>query len=151
MREQILDNIYSLYRSRLITAIIFLVLIILAVVVILGVIKFDIVKSLKGRIVLIVTVVVCSVFLVISQIVTISPIYQDYRDSSYTVVDDATIVINGDSTGLIDRTNTVFLKTKNKEYELIIQTDLKLDIDTEYVGSIAFLKHSKYIVWYDFE
>ena len=151
MREQILDSIYNLYRSHIITAIIFLFLIIITVVTTVLIIKFNIVNSITGRISLIAIVAVCSVLLVISQIVAILPVYQDYKKLSYTVLNNVTAVIKGDTTGLIDRTNTVLVNTQNIEYELILSNDRQLDFDTEYVGSIAFLNHSRYIVWYDFE
>lgn len=149
MKEQILENIYSLYKSHIVTAIILLALIVMTVIVTIGVIKLDLIKSSKGKFVLIATVIVCSVFLVTSQLVTIVPIYKDYCDSSYIVVEDANVVIKGDSTGVLDRLSTVSVRTRNGEFELNIQTDLKLDVDTEYVGTVVFLKHSKYIVWHE--
>lgn len=150
MKEQILENICSLYRSHIVTAIMFLVLIALAIMVTVGVIKFDLVKSPKGRLALIATVVLCTVFLIISQVVAIVPVYKDYQNSSYIIVEDATMVVKGNSSGVLDRTSTVCVKTPNGEYELNIRTDLKLDIDTEYVGTVVFLKYSKYIIWYEF-
>jgi hypothetical protein len=149
MKEQILENIYSLYKSHIVTAIILLALIVMTVIVTIGVIKLELIKSSKGKFVLIATVIVCSVFLITSQLVTIVPIYKDYCDSSYIVVEDANVVIKGDSTGVLDRLSTVSVRTRNGEFELNIQTDLKLDVDTEYVGTVVFLKHSKYIVWHD--
>lgn len=149
MKEQILENIYSLYKSHIVTAIILLALIVMTVIVTIGVIKLDLIKSSKGKFVLIATVIVCSVFLITSQLVTIVPIYKDYCDSSYIVVEDANVVIKGDSSGVLDRLSTVSVRTRNGEFELNIQTDLKLDVDTEYVGTVVFLKHSKYIVWHD--
>lgn len=149
MKEQILENIYSLYKSHIVTAIILLALIVMTVIVTIGVIKLELVKSSKEKFVLIATVIVCSVFLITSQLVTIVPIYKDYCDSSYIVVEDANVVIKGDSTGVLDRLSTVSVRTRNGEFELNIQTDLKLDVDTEYVGTVVFLKHSKYIVWHD--
>lgn len=149
MKEQILENIYSLYKSHIVTAIILLALIVMTVIVTIGVIKLELIKSTKGKFVLIATVIVCSVFLITSQLVTIVPIYKDYCDSSYIVVEDANVVIKGDSTGVLDRLSTVSVRTRNGEVELNIQTDLKLDVDTEYVGTVVFLKHSKYIVWHD--
>ena len=149
MKEQILENIYSLYKSHIVTAIILLALIVMTVIVTIGVIKLDLIKSSKGKFVLIATVIVRSVFLITSQLVTIVPIYKDYCDSSYIVVEDANVVIKGDSTGVLDRLSTVSVRTRNGEFELNIQTDLKLDVDTEYVGTVVFLKHSKYIVWHE--
>ena len=148
MKEQILENTYTLYKSSMITAIIFLVLIVTTIVVTIGVIKLGIVKTPKGNFALIATVTICSVFLVISQVITIVPLYKDYRDSSYIIIEDATVLIKGDSNGVLDRTSTVSVKKQNEEYVLKIRTDSKLDADTEYVGTIVFLKHSKYIVWY---
>ena len=151
MREQILEHIYSLYKSHIITAIVFFALIVLAIMVTIGVIKFDLVKSSKGRLVLIATVILCAIFLIISQIVAVGPIYKDYRDSTYITVENAIVVIKGDSSGVLDRTSTVTVKTSNQEYELKMLTDIKLDADTEYVGTVVFLKNSKYIVWYEFD
>lgn len=151
MKEQILENICSLYKSHIVTAIIFLVLIVLASMVTIGVTKLDVVKSSKGKLALIATVVICSVFLVIAQAAVVVPVYKDYRESSYIVVEDATVIIKGDSSGVLDRTSSVLVKTQKEEYELNIQTDLRLEVDAEHVGTIVFLKHSKYIVWYEFK
>lgn len=151
MKEQILENIYLLFRSHVVTAIIFVILIVLVVTVSIGVVKFNVIKAFKAKFALIVTVIVCSFLLGVSQIVAIVPVYKDYSESAYIVVEDAVVEINDGSAGVLDRINTVYVKTKNEVYELIMRTDLKLDVETEYVGTIAFLKHSRYIVWYEFE
>lgn len=151
MREQILENILSLYKDHMVTAIVFLALIVLAIAVSVGVIKLGVLTTPKEKCLLISTVIVCSAILIISQIVTIMPIYKDYLDSSFVVIERATMVVKNDSNGVLDRSSTVYVTTQDKNYELRMQTDLSLDVNAEYFGTVAFLKNSKYIVWYQFE
>lgn len=94
---------------------------------------------------------VCAVLLIVFQMKDIIPVYKDYKNSSYVIVQNATVTIKGDSSGVLDYTSTVFVKTANEEYKLKMQTDILLDTDTEYVGTVAFLPNSKYLIWYAFE
>ena len=40
---------------------------------------------------------------------------------------------------------------EDKVIELKMQTDYSLSTEVEYIGKIAYLEHSEYIVWYQFE
>ena len=66
------------------------------------------------------------------------------------MVADATMIINDDSTGGIDPTNSVVVSVGGNTIELKMQTDYSLDTNTEYVGTVAYSKHSQYVVWYSF-
>lgn len=51
-----------------------------------------------------------------------------------------------------NRDNTFLMKIEeNTIIELKMQTDYSLNTEVEYVGKIAYLEHSEYIVWYQFE
>ena len=40
---------------------------------------------------------------------------------------------------------------EDKVIELKMQTDYSLSTEVEYIGKIAYLERSEYIVWYQFE
>lgn len=51
-----------------------------------------------------------------------------------------------------NRDNTFLMKIEeNTIIELKMQTDYSLNTEVEYVGKIAYLERSEYIVWYQFE
>ncbi len=150
MEKSIIENINELFCSHIINAMLYLVLIIVAILVV-GVIKLKLLNSKAKNIVLSLTVAICSIGLIIIQIITVLPVYKDYTQHSYIVVENATMTIEGGSTGGINPTNSVVLSADGNEFELTMQTDYSLDTDTEYVGTIAYLKHSEYIIWYSFE
>ena len=87
----------------------------------------------------------------ILQFVEISPVYKDYSEQSYVLIEDAKIVIKDGSSGGINSTNKVVVSYEDKVIELKMQTDYSLSTEVEYVGKIAYLEHSEYIVWYQFE
>ena len=51
----------------------------------------------------------------------------------------------------IDYTNPVIVVSNGNEYELKMQTDHALSTGRKYNGTIAYLKHSKYLIWYDLD
>ena len=87
----------------------------------------------------------------IFQFVEIAPVYKDYSEQSYVLIEDAKIIIKDGSSGGINSTNKVVVTYKDKVIELKMQTDYSLNTEVEYVGKIAYLERSEYIVWYQFE
>ena len=150
MDKSIIEGINQLFRSQLINALLYLALIIVCVLVVIGVIKFKLLNSKAKKIALSLTVAICSIGLIIIQIITIAPVYKDYKQQSYIIVEDATMMIKDGSTGGINPTNSVVVSVGGNTIELKMQTNYTLDTNTEYVGTVAYSKHSQYVVWYSF-
>ena len=150
MDKSIVEGINQLFRSQLINALLYLALIIVGVLVVIGVIKFKLLNSKAKKIALSLTIAICSIVLIIIQIITIVPVYKDYKQQSYIIVEDATMIIKDDSTGGIDPTNSVVVSAGGNTVELKMQTDYSLDTNTEYLGTVAYSKHSQYVVWCSF-
>ena len=55
------------------------------------------------------------------------------------------------SNGTTDWVNRVAVKDGTKEFELQIRTEYDLDTEVAYNGKIAYLKHSNYLIWYEFD
>ena len=151
MEASIVENIERLYRSYLITAFLYLGLIIAAGLVTFFVIRLGILDSKVKRIALILVVAICSAGLIVSQTVTIAPVHKDCTQRSYIVVENATMIVKDGSTGGIDSTNAVELWVNGGRIDLKMQTDLTLDAETEYSGTVAYLEHSGFVVWFSFE
>ena len=151
MEASIIENIERLYRSYLITAFLYLGLIIAAGLVTFFVIRLGILDSKVKRIALILVVAICSAGLIILQTVTIVPVHKDYTQRSYIVVENVTMIVKDGSTGGIDSTNAVELWVNGDRIDLKMQTDLTLDAETEYSGTVAYLEHSGFVVWFSFE
>ena len=50
--------------------------------------------------------------------VTISPVYKDYEEQAYVVIEDAKVIIKDGSTGGLDSINCVIVCDGEKEIEL---------------------------------
>ena len=151
MENQIIENIEKLYRSHIFTAVLYLALIAAALLVAVGVIKFKLLNARWKNAIFISSVVVASVGLLVVQFFTISPVYKDYKEQAYVVVEDVKVVIKEGSFGNIDKINCVILFDGENEIELRMQTDYSLDTEVEYVGKIAYLENSNYLIWYEFD
>ena len=151
MENQIIENIENLYKSQIITAILYFALIVIVSLVVAGVIKFKLLNTKWKNTLLISFVAVASICLLTLQIITIYPIYKDYKQQAYIVIEDAKVTIKDGSTGGIDRTNRVIVCDGEKEIKLKMQTDYALDTKVEYKGKIAYLKYSNYLIWYDLD
>ena len=150
MEKEIIDKIYHLYRSHIATLIIFVLLCCIGILVSIGVMKFGLIRSRTNRILLFSIVLLCSVLLPMIQLFQVIPVYADYRESSYMILDHATMTITTDSSGIIDRTNQVVVVDANgNDYHLKLQSDFLLDRGISYTGTIVYLKHSGYVIWYD--
>ena len=150
MDKSIIECINQLFRSQLINVLLYLALIIAGVLVVIGVIKLKLLNSKAKIIALSLTIAICSIVLIVIQITTIVPVYKDYKQQSYIVVENATMIIKDDSSGGIDPSNSVVVSVGENIIELKMQTDYSLDTNTEYVGTVAYSKHSQYVLWYSF-
>ncbi|MBQ9801519.1 MAG: hypothetical protein IJW51_00390 [Clostridia bacterium] len=151
MEAAIIENIEKLYKSHMLTAILYLVLIIITALVTVGVIKFKLLHSRWKNAGLSSLVAMASIGLLVLQIVTISPVYKDYKEQAYIVIEDAKVVMKEGASGGLDSTNRVIIYDGETEIELKMQTDYGLVTEMEYVGNIAYLKHSNYLIWYEFD
>ena len=151
VEKQIIENIEKLYRSHIITAILYFALIVIASLVVVGVIKYKLLNARWKNTLLISFIAVASISLLLLQIVTIYPVYKDYKEQAYVVIEDAKVIIKDGSTGGLDSTNCVIIYDGEKEIELKMQTDHSLDTWFEYTGNVAYLKHSNYLIWYEFD
>ena len=153
MENQIIENIENLYKSQILTFVLCFALIVITSFVVFGVIKFKLLGAKWKNALLISFVAVASVGLLVVQMITISPVYKDYEEQAYIVIENAKVVIKdgSTSTGGLDRTNRVIVCDNGTEMELKMQTDYALDTEVEYRGRIAYLKHSNYLIWYEFD
>lgn len=151
MENQIIENIENLYKSQIITAILYFAFIVIVSFVVVGVIKFKLLNAKRKNALLISLVVVASIGLLVLQTSIVYPVYKDYKGQTYVVIEDAKVIIKDGSTGGLDRTNHVLVYDGEKEIELKMQIDYSLDTWFEYTGNVAYLKHSNYLIWYDLD
>ena len=153
MEQNILNNIEKIYRNHIITSVIIISLIVLAILVTIGVLKFKLIASKPGRIIITTLVIMGSILLLVLQLNSFYPIHKDYKESSYIIFENTEVVIMESSSfnSGIDYTNPVIVISNGNEYELKMQTDRALSTGRKYNGTIAYLKHSKYLIWYDLD
>lgn len=151
MENQILENIEKLYRSHLVTAALYFALIVVIALVTVGVVKCKLLDARWKNASLIVFVVICSVGILVLQTIEAAPVYKDRKERAYVVVEDAEVIIKDGSSGGLDRTNRVIVYDDGIEIELKMQTDRSLDTEVVFQGKIAYLKHSNYLIWYEFD
>ena len=151
MEHIIFENAEKLLSGLMISAGLYFALIVLAVVITIGVIKFKLLKAKWQNIVLATCISVASIILIVVMVLTILPIYKDYSKQDYVVLEDVKVVV-GESTSVgIDRITSVIVCDGEKQIELKMQSEIALDAGEEYTGTIAYLKNSEYLIWYDFE
>ena len=151
MEHIIFENAEKLLSGLMISAGLYFALIVLAVVITIGVIKFKLLKAKWQNIVLATCISVASIILIVVMVLTLLPIYKDYSKQDYVVLEDVKVVV-GESTSVgIDRITVVIVCDGEKQIELKMQSEIALDAGEEYTGTIAYLKNSEYLIWYDFE
>ena len=151
MEKHILSNIHQLYRSHIITLILVLLLGCLTLLVVVGAIKFNLIKQLIWKFALLTATIVAVVAILLIQINSLIPVYKDYKELSYVVIEDASLTIKTEASGAIDRINTVIVDDgSGKTFELKMQSDLSLSWGCTYTGTIAYTINSGYVVWYSF-
>ena len=149
MEKEIINNIYHLYRNHIVTLVIFVLLGCVAILMSIWAIKAGVMKKNAHQILLLTIVILCSITLPIIQIIQMIPIRKDYKETSYVILQNATLTIITDATGVIDFTNQVTVVDSDKNnYNFKIQSDFNLDRGESYVGTIVYLKHSGFVIWY---
>lgn len=129
MKSEIIVNIEKLYNSFLFNATLIGALVLILVLVTVGVIKFKLLNSKVKQIALILLTAICSVGLMIFHFVEITPVYKDYSEQSYVLIEDAKIIIKDGSSGGINSTNKVVVTYEDKVIELKMQTDYSLNTE----------------------
>ena len=151
MEKYILNNIHQLYKSHIVTLILVLLLGCLTLLVVVGAIKFNLIKQLIWKFALLTATIVAVVAILLIQINSLIPVYKDYKELSYIVIEDASLTIKTEASGVIDRINTVIVDDgSGKTFELKMQSDLSLSWGCTYTGTIAYTINSGYVVWYSF-
>ena len=151
MKEQITENIEKLLRGHIIFTVLYVVLCVAFILVAVWVIKYKLLNAKWKNILLVCFATVAPVVLLVIKGVEIAPIYRDYQEQAYIVVDEARVIIKDGSSGGLDSTNRVFIYDGEKEIELKMQSDYSLDTEVEYTGKIAYSKNSAYLIWYEFD
>ncbi len=155
MENEILDNIYHFYRSHIVNLIIYSILCCVAVLIAIGVIKFEVLNTKAKRILLLLVMCLCSILLIGMQIIELLPARADYKESSYIILENATMTITTESSsaaGGFDRTNNVVVIDKDgNRYKLQAQMDYVLDYGNSYTGTIVYLEHSGFVIWYNID
>lgn len=151
MEHIIFENAEKLLSGLMISAGLYFALIVLAVVITIGVIKFKLLKAKWQNIVLATCISVASIILIVVMVLTILPIYKDYSKQDYVVLEDVKVVVGESQSMGIDRITVVIVCDGEKQIELKMQSEIALDAGEEYTGTIAYLKNSEYLIWYDFE
>ena len=154
MENEILDNIYHLYRLYIINLIIYSILCCVAVLIAIGVIKFEVLNTKAKRILLLLVMCLCSILLLGMQIIIdLLPIRADYKESSYIILENATMTIAAESSssGGLGRTNDVVVIDKDgNRYNLQIENYYVRDYGS-YTGTIVYLEHSGFVIWYNID
>ena len=151
MENAIIESIEKLYRGQILNTVLYFALIIVVVLVTIFVLKFKLLNSKWKNTALISFTVLLSVILPILQMIEVYPIYMDYSEQSYVVVENANVIIGKGSTGGLNNTTNVLIYDGNTEIDLTMRVDYSLNMGGEYAGKIAYTKNSKYLVWYEFD
>ena len=155
MEEYILSNIYHLYRYFVVTVIVVILLGCVALLVAVGVVKFNLIKPTIWKIVFVIVTVLSVVALLLLQIHSLILAYKDYKESSYVVIEDVSVTILPVRSYALGSTNTVLVDDgSGKTLELEMKSNYGLSIGptgSTYTGTIAYTVHSGYVVWYSFD
>ena len=152
METQIIENIDKLFRSYVITNLLYLGFVVVSILVAVAAIKLKAVNYSRWKnIAIIALVAVCSIGLIALKAHEFSLIYKDYKLKSYNVVYDAKVIIEEGTSVRIDSTNQVVVYDGANIVELKMETDYSLSTNVEYKGNIAYLEHSNFLIWYDFD
>lgn len=159
MESEILGNIYLLYRSHVIVLIIYAVLCCLCTAEAIGVVKFRLFDTRVKCIAVLLTVCIGDVILLGWRIKELIPVYADYKESSYVILEDATVTVSdkqsyhGFGLNSLNATHKVVaVDGEGNSYDLIIrQSHWDFDFCHDYTGTLVYLKHSGHVVWCDVE
>lgn len=146
---EIKEGIAKLVSGQIFAFALSVILITVTITVILLALKFKLL-TVKSKLPLVLAVFLCSALLICAQLVRAVPILQDHREVSYTLAENATLVVQEGTTGIVHRTNNVTVITADGEkIRLRIEDGSDLVVGAEYVGQVAYTNRSGYVVWFD--
>lgn len=153
MEQEILNNIYHLYRGRIINLILYMLFGGFAVLVTIGAIKLEVIESKVRRILLLIAICACAITLPVIEFSTeTAPVRADYKESSYIVLENATMTVTTATENfLLRRVNHVsVIDNDGKCYDLMVDSNDLISRGDKYTGTIVYLKHSNYVIWFAF-
>ena len=152
MEKEILNNIYRLYRGRIVELILFVLLSGVTVLVTIGAIKLELIESKVQRILLLIICAGTIALPVIEFSTETTLIRADYKESSYIVLENATMTVTTDTvTSGLQRINHVsVIDNDGKCYDLMIDSNILISRGDKYTGTIVYLKHSNSVIWFAF-
>ena len=153
MEKEILNNIYRLYRGRIVELILFVLLSGVTVLVTIGAIKLELIESKVQRILLLIICAGTIALPVIEFSTETTLIRADYKESSYIVLENATMTVTTDTetSGVLRRVNHVIvIDNDGKCYDLMVDHNNLISRGDKYTGTIVYLKHSNYVIWFAF-
>lgn len=152
MEQEILNNIYRLYRGRIMDLILYVLFSGVTVLVIIGAIKWELIESKVERILMLIICASTIALPVMEFSTETAPVRADYKESSYIVLENATMTVTTDTvTSGLRRVNHVsVIDNDGKCYDLMIDSNILISRGDKYTGTIVYLKHSNYVIWFAF-
>lgn len=152
MEQEILNNIYRLYRGRIMDLILYVLLSGFTVLVIIGAIKLEWIESKVERILMLIICAAAIALPVMEFSTETAPVRADYKESSYIVLENATMTVTTATENfLLRRVNHVsVIDNDGKCYDLMIDSNNLISCGDKYTGTIVYLKHSNYVIWFAF-
>ena len=152
MEQEILNNIYRLYRGRIIDLILYVLFSGVTVLVILGAIKLEWIESKVERILMLIICAAVIALPVIEFSTETAPVRADYKESSYIVLENATMTVTTRTvdSGLRRVNHVSVIDNDGKCYNLMVDSNDLISRGDKYTGTIVYLKHSNYVIWFAF-
>ena len=152
MEQEILNNIYRLYRGRIIDLILYVLFSGVTVLVILGAIKLEWIESKVERILMLIICAAVIALPVMEFSTETAPVRADYKESSYIVLENATMTVTTRTvdSGLRRVNHVSVIDNDGKCYNLMVDSNDLISRGDKYTGTIVYLKHSNYVILFAF-
>ena len=152
MEQEILNNIYHLYRGRIINLILYMLFGGFAVLVTIGAIKLEWIESKVERILMLIICAAVIALPVMEFSTETAPVRADYKESSYIVLENATMTVTTRTvdSGLRRVNHVSVIDNDGKCYDLMVDSNNLISRGDKYTGTIVYLKHSNYVIWFAF-
>ena len=152
MEQEILNNIYRLYRGRIMDLILYVLFSGVTVLVIIGAIKWELIESKVERILMLIICASTIALPVMEFSTETAPVRADYKESSYIVLENATMTVTTRTvdSGLRRVNHVSVIDNDGKCYNLMVDSNDLISRGDKYTGTIVYLKHSNYVIWFAF-
>lgn len=152
MEQEILNNIYRLYRGRIMDLILYVLFSGVTVLVIIGAIKWELIESKVERILMLIICAAVIALPVMEFSTETAPVRADYKESSYIVLENATMTVTTRTvdSGLRRVNHVSVIDNDGKCYDLMLDSNDLISRGDKYTGTIVYLKHSNYVIWFAF-